>query len=713
MHESLNNIFTNIEKDKLPSLPHVLLKFLDVSYVESVPFDQLATLIKNDAALSAKIISMVSSGYYGGQGKDLTFEKVLVLLGMDTLKTLAITASVQQFFSCFESSRTNHLKQFWYDSLTCALIAKSLAKLTGYSHSDEAYLTGLLHNIGELLFAGNFAVEFQQLCQLAKNHGDMLQIESEKFGGDRYQAGAWLISGWEPASPMVDAVFYQNEPVEQLQDSHQLVKIICLANLCCNIADTLSDATLAAAEVLFDLNHELIATIVKDAIAEVNMIAASMDINCDIDVQPNNKDISSKSVLSVDELKQVELASRVRNIALIDGFKQQFSLILCEDDIFKSIKKGLHILFGIQHSFLFLLDKDKNQLLGHAVGQSDAKIESFAVNMNNGQTLLTRCLVVNKPINSFDDPITPISVLDRQLINMVDSAGMYCIPLRTDTNDIGVLVVGCNQLNSNKTSQMENLLAMFASESVKHLDIYYQQLQQEQDRKLNEKNIYQLRAKEVVHEVNNPLTIIKNYVYILSKKLEGNDSIHDDIAIIQNELDRAGSILLRLPGIVDQPLVEGKNQSININQLILEVLNIFSASLFVVHNIELDYKPDNSMVFIECDISALKQVLTNLIKNAVEALPERGVVSITTQGLINYNGKNFIGITVRDNGPGIDQEVQSMLFTPIETKKGSDHAGLGLAIVKNLVGGMNGSISCRSDNSGTLFEILLPRKIEE
>ncbi len=713
MRESLNQIFTDIEKDKLPSLPHVLLKFLDASYVETVPFDQLAELIKKDVALSAKIISIVSSGYYGGQGKDLTFEKVLVLLGMNTLKTLAITASVQQFFSCFEPSRTKHLKQFWHDSLTCALIAKSLAKLTGYSHGDEAYLTGLLHNIGELLFAGNFAVEFQQLCQSAKNHDDMLQIESEKFGGDRYQAGAWLISGWEPKSPMVDAVFYQNEPIEQLQDSHQLVKIICLANLCCNIEDDLSDTAFAAAEILFDLNHELIATIVSNAKLEVAAVAASMDINCDVTTQQQSNDISNKSALSVDELKQVELAGRVRNIALIDGVKQQFSLTLCEDDVFKSIKKGLHILFGVQHSFVFLFNKDQNKLLGHAVDPSDERIESFSVTVNNSQTLLSRCFVEKKPINSFCDQSTPISVLDRQLIKMAGNAGMYCLPLRTANNDIGVLVVGCDRPNNTRKVQMENLLAMFVAEAVKHLDIYHQQLQQEQERQLNEKSIYQLRAKEVVHEVNNPLTIIKNYVHILSTKLEGNDPIHDDIAIIQDELDRAGSILLRLPGIVDQPLVEGKNQFVNINQLILEVLHIFSASLFAAHNIELDYKPDDSMVLIECDTNALKQVLTNLIKNAVEALPDHGIVSITTQGLVNYNGKSFIGITIGDNGPGIDQKVQSMLFTPIETNKGSGHAGLGLAIVKNLVGGMDGSISCRSDYKGTLFEILLPRRTEE
>ncbi len=714
-HNARGCLFENIATDKLPSLPHVLLGLLDASFTETASFDQLSDLIKKDAALSGKIVSAASSAYYSGQGRELTFERVLVLLGIDTLKTIAITASVQQFFSRFESSRTRHLKRFWRDSLTCALIAKSIGKLTGYPHIDEAYFAGLLHNIGELLFVRNFAEEFKLVCELAADRSDMLQMEEERFGGNRYQAGGWLISGWDMEPLIADAVLYQNEAVDQLQEAHQLVKIIYLANLCCDsTSSVLSDSTIAAAEQLFDLNHELITALVKKASADVDEVASSMGIIIDRDDQHESDQVTTGS-LSVDEGKQVELADRVRNIALIDGIRQQLSRSVSEKEIFRTIQKGLNILFGVRRSFFFVLNQDDRTLVGRSVDEADSRIEEFIVDLNRDKrTLLSRCFCENRPLSSFSGQNVPPSVLDRQLVKMTGCEGIYCLPLRVDNHEVGVLVAGFAQPQQGQQVQLERLLAMFASEASWHLYQHQQQQQLEREREQDERNFYQTRAREIAHEANNPLSIIKNYVHILSSKLDADHKSQEELAIISEELDRVGGILLRLPGIADPQLSEAGGQLVDVNWLISELLKVFSSSLFATHNIELDYLPDDTMLPIECDRNALKQIMTNLVKNAAEALPNKGKISIRTQGMVNHNGKNFIAIMVVDNGPGIDPQIQSKLFTPVDTTKGGGHAGLGLAIVKNLVEEMDGFISCRSNPvAGTQFEILLPRRLNE
>lgn len=715
--EALAHLFGNIATDKLPSLPHVLLRLLDASFTETIAFDQLSDLIKQDAALCGKIVSAASSAYYGGQGRNLTFERILVLLGIDTLKTIAITASVQQFFSRFESFRTRHLKRFWRDSLTCALIAKSIAKLTGYRHTDEAYLAGLLHNIGELLFVRNFAEEFKLVCEQASDRSDMLRMEEERFGGNRYQAGGWLISEWKLESLMADAVLYQNESVAKLQEAHQLVKIIYLANLCCDDTSAgLSDSTIAAAEQLFDFNHELISELVKEAGAHVDQAAKSMGIIIDREDQSKpGQGTTDSASLSVDELKQVELADRVRNIALIDGFRQQLSRSVTEKEVLKTIQKGLNILFGVQCSFFFMLNPDDRKLVGRPVHESDGRIEEFAVNVDVDQddrTLLARCFRENSPLSSFSRKQASSSVLDRQLIKMTGCEGIYCLPLRVDHHELGVLVVGFDQPQKGQQAQLERLMGMFAREAAWHLHLQQQQLKLEREREQYEQSIYLERAREIAHEVNNPLSIIKNYVHILSSKLEEDHKSQEDLVIIKEELDRAGSILLRLPGIASPQFSKAGEQLVDVNWLIAELLKVFSSSLFATHNIELEYLPDENMLAIECDRNALKQIMTNLVKNAVEALPDKGKISISTQGMVNHNGKSFVGIMVSDNGPGIDTQIQTKLFTPVDTTKGGGHAGLGLAIVKNLVEQMDGSISCRSNPAtGTRFEILLPRRL--
>ena len=110
------------------------------------------------------------------------------------------------------------------------------------------------------------------------------------------------------------------------------------------------------------------------------------------------------------------------------------------------------------------------------------------------------------------------------------------------------------------------------------------------------------------------------------------------------------------------------------------------------------------------DANALKQIYTNLVKNAVEALPANGKIMVYTQDQVNVDGQTYIEISIADNGPGIRPEVLSQLFTPIQTDKGNGHNGIGLSIVKRLVSELNGSISCRSNNKGTRFQILLPTK---
>ena len=103
----------------------------------------------------------------------------------------------------------------------------------------------------------------------------------------------------------------------------------------------------------------------------------------------------------------------------------------------------------------------------------------------------------------------------------------------------------------------------------------------------------------------------------------------------------------------------------------------------------------------------LKQVLFNLAKNAVEAMPAGGHLKFSTR-LAGTNGQRHVEIEVADTGPGLPPEVVTNLFEPVVTNKGGDHAGLGLAISRSLVERMNGQLDCRSTPHGTHFLISLP-----
>jgi signal transduction histidine kinase len=114
---------------------------------------------------------------------------------------------------------------------------------------------------------------------------------------------------------------------------------------------------------------------------------------------------------------------------------------------------------------------------------------------------------------------------------------------------------------------------------------------------------------------------------------------------------------------------------------------------------------------LQTDAGQLKQILQNLIKNAVEAMPDGGklrIVSLRTQI------RSDVGVELRieDSGQGIPDAIRARLFQPVATRKGGDHAGLGLAIVNGLVRGLGGSIECEAMPVGTAFIIRLPAPVK-
>jgi len=705
--ENFDDVFADIDINKLPTLPQVLLFFLDASHTEVVSFDCLSDLIKKDASLTVRIVSAASSAYYGGQGTVLPFERILVLLGLQTIKTIAITASVQQFFSRFDSASARQLKAFWRDSLTCAQLASSLAQLTGYANKDEAYLAGMIHNIGSLIFSNNYPDQYAALVEMATDEAQLVALETEHFGGSRYQAGAWIVSSWGNDSFLADSVLYQGEPVESMRGAHHLVKILAVASRLSQYRDDADADGLAAARQLFDLNHSLVDDLLEKTRGEVVDIAKSMDI----DLEPLVSESASAEISANDEEKQVELAGKVRDIAMLNGVRQDLSRSEGELSVKQAISKSLSILFNCKSCLFFKTTEQGQSLKGDPLGDDDQKIAEFDIALLPEASLIARSFIEERVLHSYAvDSTTPASVVDRQLLKLTGSKAIVCLPLIVDQHQLGVLVVGVAAKTAAAIELQLQLWKMFANEASYSLFMQQQHERQQQSQHDEDSEYYQARAREIVHEVNNPLSIVKNYVHILSSRLDENAAAQDELQIIREELERAGNILLRLPGITEQHITSEGSAFINVNTQVTDLLKVFRSSLFVTTGVSAVTDLDDNMALIESNPSAIKQILTNLIKNAAEALPVSGLITVETQALVNFNGCNYVEIVIADNGPGIMPEVQEKLFTPVETTKAGNHAGLGLSIVKSLIDELEGSISCRSSaKNGTRFEVLIPR----
>ncbi len=694
-----------MDADKLPTLPHVLLNLLAVCQEESVSSEQLADVIRKDPALCVKIISVA-------QGKDTDinhFEKLLLSLDINTIKSIAITSAVQQFFSRSHQERISFLKQHWFHSIMCACVAESLASVSEYKQTEEAWFAGLLHDTGQLImeaaYPSKYTTTFAQLSEDEYFH----DLEKEEFDTTHYQVGADLLRKHYGNPFLADAIMYHHEPVELIRDAHPLVKIVNLANMLSS--DHYRDnpePALSAADQLFGLSKKTVKEILSLCNEQVQNIALEFDVDFSSDDVDGD---TAQQISANDNLKQVELAEQIRNIAMLDGVHQHLSRTEGKQALLQALQRNISILFGINHTMLFLYDAATDEVQALAESDSDAHLQDIHIPLEAGRSIVTDCLLEKSNTSSFDEEHRELSIIDHQLVGLNHREGLLCLPLIVNNAAIGAIVLGIDEAQLPALLKQHGLLTRFAHEVANTISSSFIEYQQPDTEDKDDAEEMRLRAREVAHEVRNPLSVINNYIDILRFKLGSDDPAHQDLDTIKEEISRVNTILEKL----SQPVEVDASEItlVDVNALIADLSHMFQTSLFAAHNVEISLNLDEHLPPMLTNADALKQIYTNLVKNAVEALPAEGLVMVYTQDQVNVDGKAHYEICVADDGPGIPAEILPDLFTPIQTTKGDEHAGLGLTIVKNLVNELHGSISCRSSNKGTSFHILLPRNLQE
>jgi len=215
---------------------------------------------------------------------------------------------------------------------------------------------------------------------------------------------------------------------------------------------------------------------------------------------------------------------------------------------------------------------------------------------------------------------------------------------------------------------------------------------------------YREATRQVVHEVNNPLSIIKNYLSVLDRKLERNEPATGELAILNEEIDRVGQIINGLADLKPARREAGSE----VNRVVRDVVRLFRDTDYLPATVWIVANTLNLPCEVESGADTLKQILVNLVKNAIEAMPAGGEIQIASNGQVNRDGHLYAELCVKDRGPGIPREVLAHIFSPMRSTKGAGHQGLGLSIVYSLVKKSRGFIACRSGDQGTSFEMLFP-----
>lgn len=657
---------------------------------------QLSRIVERDPALSAKLVALAAHTEPDHSLRPASIEALISPLGTDVIRAVAATSATEQVFSPYDQRHAAGLRHFWRDSLTCATLARSLARLIEYPAPGEAYLAGLLYNIGQLVMNRSHPTSYE--LSIGDAPADLQRREQEQFGITHSELGAELIGAWQLNSFMADAVRYQGRPLEQVLDAHPLVKLIYLASRLSEGED--EDAGFEAADRLLGLNPGVVSVLLTQSREQMEQLASGLRLEEAAPTAPRP---------DMDDAGNAEarLAARVREFSLLDSVRSQLASASGRDALVHTIRQSASLLFDTCRVLVMLHDRE-HQVLCAAGFTDEDPLGQFSIHIEPGRSLATEALLRGQVLSSLrQDALAVLPVVDQQVLGLMQSEGMMCLPMIASDVPVGTIVLGVDPVQAAHIEARQSLIELFAAEAGAALHNSEAVRQTVESVEARERGAFETRARQLVHEVNNPLSIMRNYLQVLAMKLGYEHPAQQDLQVIEEELARVGALVRRL---TEDPVQEqAETEPVFVNELISDLLRVSQGSMLTAHHIETRLDLDETMAPIVTSRSKLKQVLINLIKNAAEAMPESGTLSIATRdGLIMDSGR-YAEITISDTGPGIAPEILDHVFEPVRSTKGEDHAGLGLSIVKNLVKDLGGTVSFTSDQRrGTCFRLHLP-----
>ncbi len=215
----------------LPTLPTVVAKIVELVDNPKTNAKTLARLISSDPALTARILKLANSAYYGFPRRIGTINLAIVVLGFNAVRDLAVSASIVDRLNLDPDSPRFDMSGFWEHSLGVAIAARMVQRLGGSHIIGEAFVAGLLHDIGRLVIVRYMPQEYAEICALMEQEEmDLWAAERQVLQMNHAQIGSLLCKRWHLPEPLCEAINWHHEPLAQ-EKPEQLTALVHVADL--------------------------------------------------------------------------------------------------------------------------------------------------------------------------------------------------------------------------------------------------------------------------------------------------------------------------------------------------------------------------------------------------------------------------------------------------------------------------------------------------
>lgn len=231
VHVSLDQIVRRV--NDLPALPHVVSQVLKLTDDPNSTVKELNDVICQDQAVTAKVLRLANSAYYGYPRRIGTIVEAIVILGFNAIRNLVLAASVHNMLNKEVPGYQLGPGELWRHSIACAMAARTLARRVRYPKPDEAFIAGLLHDIGKVILSVYVSETYDEIIQKVRQFQiPFSQAEEEILGFTHAVVGARVADKWNLPESLVQAIACHHN-LQLAKENPRLVAIVHLADVLC------------------------------------------------------------------------------------------------------------------------------------------------------------------------------------------------------------------------------------------------------------------------------------------------------------------------------------------------------------------------------------------------------------------------------------------------------------------------------------------------
>jgi HD-like signal output (HDOD) protein len=207
---NLKNQIQNIIN--LPALPSITMEIIGIIDNPDTNVISLSKIIAKDQVLASKVLKVANSPFYSYPRIISTIDFAITILGFETVKEIVLSVSYINYFKIYKI-KVFDIHKFWTHSIISSVICREIAKSINYKIVGEAFVAGLIHDIGIFIMSQFYQKEFKELIERVEIDGiDLISVEKDIYGFTHEEIGSWLLERWNFPVQLVESISLHHHP---------------------------------------------------------------------------------------------------------------------------------------------------------------------------------------------------------------------------------------------------------------------------------------------------------------------------------------------------------------------------------------------------------------------------------------------------------------------------------------------------------------------